>query len=193
MKQNVSLKLINEIEEKKQVIKASTAEQCRLLSSGYTKQKEELKAAQAEIQESIILATTSLKNPVVKFLSSQESTCTKFDHVESKFQQLPLSVSRPQLLMVKVSDMQWQLEKYVIVRLLQQMDSKSWDLKKSLPKSTPCMHWLNNIVYTHVIIITVILYESRQETPEERFSGKELQIQYILSLHCVKDGSCGSC
>ena len=88
--------LINEIEEKKQQ------------SSGYAKQKEELKAAQGEIQESIALATASLKDPV-KFLSSQGSTCTKFDHVESKFQQLPLSVSRPQLLMVKVSDMQWQL------------------------------------------------------------------------------------
>jgi hypothetical protein len=36
--------LINEIEERKQVIKASIAEQCRLLSSCYAKQKEELKA-----------------------------------------------------------------------------------------------------------------------------------------------------
>ena len=40
---------INEIEEKKQAIKASIAEQCRLLSSGYAKQTEELKAAQGEI------------------------------------------------------------------------------------------------------------------------------------------------
>jgi hypothetical protein len=127
--------LMDEIEERKQVIKASTAEQCRLLSGGYTKQKEELKAAQAELEESITLATTSLKDPVVEFLSSQQSIVKKLDHVESKLQKLPLSVSRPQLLMVKVSDIQWQPEKYVTVQ--QQMDPKQWDLEKSVPKSIP--------------------------------------------------------
>ena len=168
--------LMNEIEERKQVIKASTAEQCRLLSSGYTKQKEELKAAQAEIQESIILATTSLKNPVVKFLSSQESTCTKFDHVESKFQQLPLSVSRPQLLMVKVSDMQWQLEKYVTIQ--QQMDPKQWDLEKSFPKSMPLAEQ-----YTFNIVTVT--------RADRRFRKKgfpEKNYKFNITLHCIKDG-----
>ena len=131
--------LIHEIEEKKQVVKASIAEQCRLLSSGYAKQKEELKAAEAEIQESIALATTSLKDPVLRFLSGQGSTNAKLDHIESKFQQLPLSVSRPQLLMVKVSDMQWQLEKYVTVQ--QQMDPKQWDLRRAFQN---LYHWLIN-------------------------------------------------
>ena len=164
--------LINEIEERKQVIKKSTAEQFRLLSSGYVKQKEELKAAQAELQESITLATTSLKDPVVKFLSNQESTNKKFDHVESKFQ---LSVSRPQLLMVKVSDTPYQFEKYVTVQ--QQMDPIQWDLMKSLPKSIPLGQQ-----YTFNIVTRA----------DKRFWKKGFQernYKFNIALHCVRDGS----
>ena len=124
-----------------------------------------------------MLATTSLKDPVVKFLSSQEPTCTKFDHIESKFQQLPLSVSRPQLLMVNVSDMQWQLEKYVTVQ--QQMDPKQWDLEKSLPKSIPLAQQ-----YTFNIVTVT--------RADRRFWKKgfpEKNYKFNITLHCIKDGS----
>jgi DNA-binding beta-propeller fold protein YncE len=167
--------LIDEIKERKQVIKASTAEQCRLQSSGYTKQKEELKAAQAELQESITLATTSLKDPVVEFLSSQESIVKKLDHVESKLQKLPLSVSRPQLLMVKVSDMQWQLEKYVTVQ--QQMDPKQWDLEKSFLKSVPLAQ-----PYTFNIV-------TRAERRFWKKGFQEKNYKFNVALRCIRDGS----
>ena len=65
--------LINEIEERKQVIKASTAEQCRLLNNGYAKQKEELKTAQGEIAIFLIsrvgyrLLTFQASRPLLPF------------------------------------------------------------------------------------------------------------------------------